>query len=269
VIQDPARPALGAYLVTLDGPKELTLTASDPSLGRIDLVVGEIVQADPGFSVHVVQGQPAATPQAPAAPSPLSLPLAQIQVPAAGATPTVTDLRQFTAGLGAVLPVRGPADRPAVAPISQLVYRLDTHVIEVQTSPGSWVPYRPPRGSVDIWHPLSFTVPGGRPPFPPASSGWTDFGGGYATAAYTMTEDGWVRLRGLVKRSDGNDQNAGGAIGTLPVGYRPLAIHIFAQWSYTKAARIDVRPDGYVGNQSEGVPSAAYVSLDGIAFPTY
>src|SRR5207237_710314 len=132
---------------------------------------------------HVVPGQPAASPQPPTVTNPLYLPLAQIQVPAAGGTPTVTDLRQFTAGLSGVLPVRGPADRPATAPIGQLVYRIDTHVLEMQASAGNWAAYRPPRGSVDVWHPLPYL-----------NNGWTDYGSEYVRGGYTITEDGWVRL---------------------------------------------------------------------------
>jgi hypothetical protein len=252
VIQDAARPAQGAYLVTLDAPKELTLTAADPSLGRIDLVIAEVITADPGFSVHVVQGQPAASPQPPTVTNPLYLPLAQIQVPAAGGTPTVTDLRQFTAALSGVLPVRGPADRPVSAPASQLVYRIDTGVIEHQRG-GNWVPYRPPRGSVDVWHPLPYL-----------NNVWSDWGGEYAHGAYTMTEDGWVRLRGLVKST-----NKSAPICQLPPGYRPVAKHIFNQFTAGGAARVDVGADGIVTGEFELLPNPAYLSLDGISFATY
>jgi hypothetical protein len=254
VIQDSTRPALGAYLVTLDAAKELAITAADPSRGRIDLVIAEIVQADPGFSVRVVQGQPSASPQPPAVTNPLYLPLAQIQVPAGGAAPTVADQRRFTAALGGILPVHTAADRPVVAAGSQFVYRLDTGVLEVQKG-GTWVPYRPPRGSVDTWHAVTF------------QNGWSNFGAEYVPAAYTITEDGWVRLRGLVKKWD--DPNTANAIFTLPVGYRPVAKHIFAQWSAGQVARIDVGADGFVAGTGDVPPDGSYLSLDGIAFATY
>jgi hypothetical protein len=255
VIQDPARPALGAYLVTLDAVKELTLTAADPSLGRIDLVIAEIVQADPGFSVHVVQGQPSASPQPPAVTNPLHLPLARIQVPAGGATPTPTDLRQFTAALSGILPVRSPTDRPAAAPGSQFVYRLDTKVLEVQSG-GSWVAYRPPRGSVDTWHPMTLL------------NGWTNWGNPYTPASYTITEDGWVRLRGLIKSGDPNQ-----AIAVLPTGYRPLYRQLFGvklAGTSPSVGRLDVLQDGTVlGYSTDGAVSAVYTSLDGLSFATY
>jgi hypothetical protein len=251
VIQDPARPALGAYVVTLDAAKELPVTAADPSLGRIDLIIAEIVQADPGFSVHVVQGQPSASPQPPAVTNPLSLRLAQVQVPAGGATPTVADQRQFTAGLAGILPVRTVADRPTPAPLSQFVYRMDTGVLEVQKG-GAWVAYRPPRGSVDTWHPVTF------------QNGWTNYGSPYAPAAYTITEDGWVHLRGLVRSG-----TPGAAVFTLPVGYRPPANEIFNMMSLEKVARIDVRADGYVGGEFAGFPDPNWLSLSGISFATY
>jgi hypothetical protein len=252
VIQDPARPALGAYVVTLDAPKDLALTGSDPSLGRIDLVIGEVDSTvDPGFTVHVVEGQPSPSPQAPTVTNPLHIKLGQIQIPPAGATPTYVDLRQFTVTLGGVLPVRSVAERPTVAPSSQLVYRLDTGVLEVQKTTG-WTPYRPPRGSVDTWHAVTF------------QNGWSNYGGGYAEAAYTMTEDGWVRLRGLVKGGVVDK-----AVFTLPAGYRPVATHIFTAYSGGHLARLDVRADGYVGGEFDSAPSNSFLSLEGIFFATY
>jgi|SRR4051812_41819030 len=256
VIQDPARPATGAYLVTLDAAKQIPLTAADPSLGRIDLVIAEIVTDDPGFSVHMVQGQPAASPQPPTVTNPLYLPLAQIHVPAAGGTPTVTDLRQFTAALSGILPVRGPADRPTRAPGSQFVYRQDTGVLEVQSTAGTWVAYRPPRGGVDVWHPVTF------------ENNWANFASGFNTAAYTITEDGWVRLQGLVKKIN-NDTNTTNPIFTLPVEYRPSLRHMFMAWSRGKACRVDVRRDGTVAPDIDGPANPAWLSLNGIAFATY
>lgn len=250
VIQDPARPALGPYLVTLDAPKNLQLTASDPSLGRIDLVIAEIDPAvEPGFVVQIVEGEPAATPAPPTVPNPLHLTLARIQIPAGTTTPTLIDTRQFTAALGGILPVRGSADLPANAAGSMFVYRLDTRVLQVRQG-NSWVTYRPPRGSVDTWHAPTF------------QNGWTNYSSTFTTAAYTITEDGWVRLRGLVKGGTINT-----AIFTLPTGYRPTATHLFTASTYPNAyCRIDVRADGQVvaatGNNT-------WVALDNLAFATY
>jgi hypothetical protein len=243
-------------VVTLDAPKDLALTGSDPSLGRIDLVIAEIDSTvDPGFTVHVVQGQPSASPQAPAVTNPLHIKLGQIQIPPGGATPTYVDLRQFTAMLGGVLPVRSVAERPTAAPSSQLVYRLDTGVLEVQKTTG-WTPYRPPRGSVDTWHAVTF------------QNGWTNWGTPFPPAAYTITEDGWVRLRGLIKSGDITK-----TIFTLPAGYRPAYEHIFPVKiaGNPGIARLEVYPNGTVGPgpAADGPLNAGWTSLDGVSFATY
>jgi hypothetical protein len=255
VIQDLARPALGAYVVTLDAPKELALTGSDPSLGRIDLVIAEVdATTDPGFTVHVVQGQAGASPQVPTVTNPLHLKLAQITIPAGTGTPSFTDLRQFTTALGGILPVRTVAERPAAAPSSLFVYRLDTGVLEVQRG-AAWAAYRPPRGSVDTWHPVTFL------------NGWTNWGTPHAVAAYTITEDGWVRIKGLVKSG-----NVALPIFTLPAGYRPVETHIFApKIAGGGVGRLDVQPGGNVvnGSTADGNISAGWTSLAGITFPTY
>jgi hypothetical protein len=255
VIQDPARPALGAYVVTLDAPKDLALTAADPALGRIDLVIAEVDDTvDPGFTVHVVQGQPSASPQPPAVTNPLHIKLAQITIPAGTGTPSFTDLRQFTTALGGILPVRTVAERPTAAASSLFVYRLDTGVLEVQKA-GGWTPYRPPRGSVDTWHPVTFL------------NGWTNWGAPHAAAAYTITEDGWVRLKGLVKNG-----NITLPLFTLPAGYRPVETHIFApKIAGGGVGRLDVQTNGSVvnGSANDGNISAGWTSLAGIAFPTY
>jgi hypothetical protein len=257
VIQDSARPALGAYVVTLDAPKDLPLNAADPSLGRIDLVIAEVdATVDPGFTVHVVQGDTSASPQVPNVTNPLHIKLAQITIPAGTGTPSFTDLRQFTAAVGGILPVRTVTERPAGAPGSLFVYRLDTGVLEVQRASG-WAPYRPPRGSVDTWHPATLL------------NGWANFAAGYALASYTITEDGWVRLQGLVRSGDITKP-----IFTLPAGWRPLASHIFAAKIFGASpgtGRLDVQPNGNVVNAStvDGNISAAWTSLAGITFPTY
>lgn len=255
VIQDPARPALGPYLVTLDAAKELPLTAADPSLARIDLVVAEVDgTAEPGFAVRVIEGERSATPQPPAVPNPLHLRLAQIQVPAGTAAPTLTDTRQFTAALGGILPVRGAADLPASAAGSMFIYRLDTRVLQVRQG-SAWVTYRPPRGSVDTWHPVTF------------QNGWVNYGGSFPLAAYTITEDGWVHLRGLVKGGDVTK-----AIFTLSSGFRPVFHHVFAVRMSGGVGRLDVTTAGNViggSSTADGQISASWTSLDGISFATY
>jgi len=254
VIQDPARPALGAYVVTLDAPKELPLTASDPSLNRTDLVIAEIVTSDPGFVVRVVEGERTSntTPQPPAVTNPLYLRLGEIFVPSGGTAPTHTDTRQFTAALGGILPVRGPADLPPAAggQTSQFIFRLDTRELQVCTGT-AWVTYRPPRGSVDTWHGLS-------------ASGWANYGSPHAPGAYTITEDGWVRLRGLVKTTPA--RASGAAIYTLPSPYVPRHQHVFTAMSSNGPIRLDVNTAGQVV-LGAALQENDWLSLVGIAYP--
>jgi|GEM_PF-3879965 len=252
VIQDPARPALGPYLVTMDAAKSLPLTASDPSLGRIDLVIAEVDPAvEPGFTVRVVEGSRSATPQPPSVTNPLHLRLAQIQVPAGTAARTLTDTRQFTAALGGILPVRGAADLPAGGPASLFVYRLDTGALQIRSTSG-WTNYHSPRGT---WNPAILL------------NGWVNYSSAFAPAAFTITDDGWVHLRGLVRSGDITKP-----IFNLPTAYRPLYSHIFSVKIYAKEpARLDVTTAGNIqgGGLTEGQIHATWTSLDGVSFPTY
>lgn len=249
VIADAARPGGGPFLATMDALKELPLGAAHPSLSRIDLVLAEVTDSGVGFLVSVYAGENSATPQRPTVTNPNSLELAEIRIPPAGTPLTLTDKRRFTAGLNGILPVRNADDRPPVANAHQslFIYRLDSGVLEVRQG-AAWVPYRPPRG--DGWHQATL------------QNKWTNYGQGYNTAAYTRTDDDWVRIRGLVQ---------GGTIGTtiftLPVGYRPPARGLFAASTSPNAyGRVDVHSSGAVVAITG---SNGWISLDGIAFATY
>jgi len=261
VIQDPALPHRGAYLVTLDSSKELDFAPAETSRGRVHLIIAE-VDPDAVFTVRVVEGA-SGTSEAPPATNP-HLKLAEIRLPPAadGASPDLIDLRQFTAALGGILPVRSPTDRPVNAAFSFFIYRLDTGVLEVQQmGSGEWAPYHPPRG--DAWHEVKPEITALPPPPGHFQNKWVNYARGYATAAYTKTDDGWVRLRGLVKSA-----NVKTTIFTLPTGCRPMVRHIFAAATSGKEARVDVTRDGNVGAGDEPYP-IGWVSLDGIAFATY
>lgn len=261
VIADPGRPGDGPYLVTLDAAKTLGIGPADPGNGRIDLVAAVVdPSADPGFDVHVIAGTAAATPKAPTPPA-LSLTLAQISVPAGGQPQQPTDLRQFTAALSGILPVRSTADLPAPGMVagSTLVHRLDLGELHVQKG-GAWVPYRPPRG--DTWHAVTAAD---------FRNGWTNFGSGFAPAAYTMTDDGFVHLRGLIK---GGTSGSTAVAFTLPSNppnkvYRPAAgTELFgvATAPDGTAGRIDIQTNG---NVIMAKVSSTWVSLNGISFASY
>ncbi|MFL6126907.1 hypothetical protein [Actinophytocola sp.] len=264
VLADPAKPSDGPYLVTIDAAKELSLGAANASLYRMDLVVAEVVDGDPGFQVTVYAGEnsASATPPRPAVTNPLSLVLAEITVPPPTVgTASLKDTRRFTAALNGIIPVRNEADRPPNPYGSMVIMRLDTRVMEVYKG-GVWIPYRPPRGSVDGWH-------------PPVKwqNGWSNYGGGYAEVGYTITEDGWVRLRGLMRGRvvDATQSKPAFQLSSSPVNYCPKAHHLFVVATNLSGVnpqigRVDITADGnvYVLSGNNG-----WVSLDGISFATY
>ncbi|MFG3291132.1 hypothetical protein ACGF3G_20270 [Streptomyces sp. NPDC048179] len=110
----------GAYPVTLPEPAPLTFADGDASNPRVDLVVLRVYdslydnsgQTKP--ALEIVQGTPAATPVAPAAPA-AALPIYQVKVPAGASagkggldwTTVLTDLRTPTVAVGGILPVYG------------------------------------------------------------------------------------------------------------------------------------------------------------------
>jgi hypothetical protein len=256
VLADPGRPGDGPYVVTLDAPKTLTIGAADPGSGRIDLIAAMVdPTADPGFEVQVIPGTPAATPKPPV-PPPLSLSLAQISVPAGGQPQQPADLRQFTAALSGILPVRSTADLPPLGSVasSTLIHRLDLGELHVQKG-GAWAPYRPPRG--DIWHAVTAAD---------FKNGWTNYGATFAPAAYTKTDDGFVHLRGLIR---GGTSSGTAMAFVLPAGYRPVVgteLFVVATAPDGTAGRIDVQTSGNVVMTKV---SSAWMSLAGVSFASY
>jgi hypothetical protein len=248
VLSDSAKPGDGPYIVTLDAVKELPFTAAHASLSRWDLVVAELVGS--GFVVNVYTGVSSASPVRPEPNPGPSLVLAEIQVPKEGTPPTVTDRRQFTAGMSGILPVCGDTDLPlaANAHSSQFVYRVDTGVLLCKRN-STWVPYRPPRG--DTWHLMT-----------PLEGGWKNFVSGYNTPAYTLMDDGWVRLRGVVCNG-----LIGETIFTLPNGCKPPVQWLLGVSTSPDAhGLVNVLPTGAI-KATKGNP--AWISLDGLTFATY
>ncbi|OIK25865.1 hypothetical protein [Streptomyces malaysiense] len=107
----------GAYPVTVVDEPTLTFADGDAQYTRIDLVVLRVYDntydglGRTEATVEIVQGTPADTPAAPAAPD-LSLPLFQVKVPAGASTGSggiawdtaLTDLRTPAVALGGILP---------------------------------------------------------------------------------------------------------------------------------------------------------------------
>lgn len=90
-------------------------------------------------------------------------------------------------------------------------------------------------------------------------SGWSDYGGVTATAAYFKDAFGIVHLRGNVQRTSGT----GLLIFTLPAGYRPTDYEFFTVQATSAYGDVEIRPDGQV-RLGTGTPT--YISLSGITF---
>lgn len=259
VIADQAQPADGPYLVTMDASKELDLDPPTDNAYRTDLVVAEILDVEPGFRVSVYKGENSTsqTPPKPVVANRRALILAEVPItPTNTQQPVPKDTRSFTAGLNGIIPVRGEADRPTDPHGSAIIFRLDTRVIEIRKD-NAWVPYRPPRVTRIDW----------QVPPAPLGSGWINYGTPYITPAYAISDDGWVRFRGMIKNGTASSATP---LFQLKEGYRPLAQHLFpvataATGLEAKMGRVDVHANGNVFvNHS----SAAWLSLDGITFGT-
>lgn len=122
----------GTYICENDAVVNKAITASDPTLNRIDLVVCRVRdQAYSGavnsWDIFVVNGTAAASPSAPTAPS-NSLILAQIAVNAgitSVTTARITDRRPWNAALGGHVPCTSAA-RPSNPYGGLYGYELDT-----------------------------------------------------------------------------------------------------------------------------------------------
>lgn len=108
--------------------------------------------------------------------------------------------------------------------------------------------------SPEPWHVVGAT---GEPAF---QSGFSNYGGGYSTAAFCRMPDGTVRLKGTFK-------NAGSAVTsaifTLPAGYRPLEILSFPAQCNNAFGEVRVTSAGGI---AVVVGNTTFLSLDGMTF---
>lgn len=92
-------------------------------------------------------------------------------------------------------------------------------------------------------------------------NGWTDYGAGYATAAYRKMPDGRIELKGLVKSGTLNS-----IVGNLPAGYRPTEARIFlCRNSSGDAIRVDVGGGGAIA--FNGQSANAWQSIELSFYP--
>lgn len=91
---------------------------------------------------------------------------------------------------------------------------------------------------------------------------FTNYGSGWATAAYRKYSSGIVEVRGLVKRT--TTPSAATAIGTLPTGFRPTATRMFPViangMTGVAIGSIYIAPDGNIAWQSGA--TSEYFSIE-------
>jgi hypothetical protein len=124
----------GVYSCVIGSSTNLTVTASSPSLPRIDTVCATVRDsaysgANNDWILQVIAGTPNASPSAPAIPAD-SIALANIAVAAAATqvvNANISDLRQYI-GMG-IIPVRNAAALPNPAYEGMYAYTLDTNIM--------------------------------------------------------------------------------------------------------------------------------------------
>lgn len=92
---------------------------------------------------------------------------------------------------------------------------------------------------------------------PTLTAPWTNGGGGYVGAGYTIDGLGFVHLRGMIQGGPGN-------VFVLPSGYRPAARVGFSIASFGAVARLLVTAGGQVSIAN----GAALWDMQGVSFPT-
>lgn len=145
-VQSP-QAAGGVYVVHNDAPYDVTIATAHASLGRRDLIVvriydAEITGSTNAWALEAVTGTPAGSPSPPAVPSG-AMAIAQIQVNASASSITnanITDLRTYTAALGGAVPVPA-ASLPASPYVGQAVYD-STNLLPKWWSGSAWRNWR-------------------------------------------------------------------------------------------------------------------------------
>lgn len=94
------------------------------------------------------------------------------------------------------------------------------------------------------------------------SSGWSNYGGVFNTAAYLKTTSGVVTLKGLIKKSSAVTANE--VVATLPVSYRPTGTLIFSTSTNANVySQLQIYPNGNIAIVKG---DAGWISLEGIHF---
>jgi hypothetical protein len=106
----------------------------------------------------------------------------------------------------------------------------------------------------------SFSTVAGDPGDNQIGNGWTSYGSGYPTIAYTKSADGIVTVKGLIK---GGNTAKNTLVAKMPAGYWPTKTLEFAATSASGHARFDVTEHGYI---QAVVVDSTWTSLSNISF---
>lgn len=163
---------------------------------------------------------------------------------------------------GGTKDIDGIFQKPKSYTISTPKFRLETDAIETNPTGlfntvtvakfnekyGFWA-----TSTGDTWH----TV------VPNWNGGWGWYGGNYSDLACKMEGCGVVRLRGMVRNSNGT-ASSGSVIATLDPPYRPqYPVNVLVATGGTSVARIEIFTNGNITYMGGYV---SYISFDGITF---
>lgn len=257
----------GVYLCETQGVTNKTVTTSDVTNARIDLVVARIRDssysgATDAFTLEVLAGTPAGSPAAPSVGAGSTWVLGVISVAANASSIIQANILDARLGGGGYVAQAGSAAalggvisctsslRPSSPYAGMVIWETDTKLLRVYNG--------------SAWETVGATA--GTWTAMPLGNSWANFGGGNQVAQYRKLGD-MVQLRGAIASGTFNT-----TITTLPSGFRPPA-NIWAAAGLlagTGWGRINIGADGtvVVDNTTTGTPTNGYLSLTGIAFST-
>lgn len=93
-------------------------------------------------------------------------------------------------------------------------------------------------------------------------NGWVSYGAGFAPAGASMSKDGWVTFRGMVK--SGTTTN-GTSIMQLPTGYAPIFVEHFTCSTQSGYVTIRANTNGNIEIADNG-GNSTYMSISGIRY---
>jgi hypothetical protein len=250
VIQDGASATGGAYLVTLDAAKTVSLSSASTANFRVDLVVAEVVtptaENPAGFVIRAIRGTDGSeTP--PATPA-TAISLATVRVNQSAtqiAAGDITDTRPWTCAAGGILRIWNANTRPSSPYPGLYVYNHADRVLEMWDGT-SWRRYLPEDDTG--WQTVTLT------------SNWTP----YQSSHVQLRRIGRVAyLRGNASPRVAIPSPGDSVICTLPSAFRPTQIRTWAALSQgTVLVNLTMSTNGDVFTHDAAIGANRWVSVD-------